>query len=540
MRYLMLAVIAMLFIPLSCGGGGGGGEQALTIEKQALVVDVKKNVETMLEGVDAAIQFLNDSDKFQDLSGAFQDSEEICEPPSPDDPYGDPICYEEDLEPVDLDLTELIEEVIDFIEEGVMSDSQLEEETPTSLLYLLDPESFCSTGDEPGEAREEDEWEEEEDGCVEFLSSIPVRVLFTSPSTDNVNAEILLGEARISLAKIQIHDGLLSIEIDLDDAREALELINQELGEDGEDDEFIPDVMTGKVRLTLEFLDPGVYRLQFEVVEPLDVQVSTDEGDISVQLGTSKQYLLVDASVAGKETLNLVSETGSLDIALPYQLLMNAIYDEEEEGEGSMEGEEGEEEPVEIPNVSGTASIHLAGFTGNLGLSDTDQVNLSNFGLGDSESWVKINNDTVLTVNLNPDDGRTMQIVYGADSDWVYFKPALDLQLDWNMAPVADDFEDLPDFMLNESFSVLFNQGDPNKIVFPEVGEDENEVLKIDNGVLTLTSSAAPDETVTVSAGQCFWFAEDENEMEEGEEEGEDQEPEGHALLSAIEVGDCP
>ena len=537
MKHLMPALIAMLFVPLSCGGGGGG-EQALTIEKQALVIDVKKNVETLLEGVDSAIQFLDDSDKFQEFAGFTQDSEEICEPPSPDNPEGEPICYEEDPEPIDLDLTDLIVEVVDFIEDGVMSDSQLEEETPTKLVYLLDPESFCSFEGEAGgdgEGREYEDLEEDDDDCMEFLSSVPVRISFTSPSEDNVNAEILLGEDRLKLARIQIHDGLLSIEVDLDDARKVLELINQERG-DGED-EFIPDVMTGKIRLSLELLDPGVYRLQFEVVEALDVQVSTDEGDISVQLGKSKQYLLVDASAAGNETLNLVSETGSLDIALPYQFLMNSLYDEEEEGEGSMDGEgEFEEDPVEVPTVSGTASIHLAGFTGNLGLSDTDQIDLSNFGLGDSQSWVNIGNDTVLAVNLNPDDGRSLQIVYGMDSDWVYFKPALDLQLDWNMAPVASDFEDLPDFLLNESFRVLFNQGAPNKIVFPEVGEDETEVLKIDDGVLSLTSSAAPDETVTVSAGQCFWFAEDDDEMEEGE----DQEPEGHALLSAIEVGDCP
>jgi len=539
MKHLMLALMTMLFFPLSCGGSGDdGGEPALTIEKQALVVDVKKNVETMLEGVDDAIQFLNDSDKFQEFAGFAQDSEEICEPPSPDDPGGEPNCYEEDPEPIDLDLVDFVVEAVDFIEDGIMSDSQLEEETSTKLVYLLDPESFCPVEGEDGGDGEGEELEEDEDDCKEFLSSVPVRVSFTSPSTDNVDAEILLGEARLKLARIQIHDGLFSIEIDLDDARKVMELINQERGEG--DDEFIPDVMTGKIRLTLELLDPGVYRLQFEVVEPLDVQVSTDEGDISVQLGTSKQYLLVDASAAGKETLNLVSETGSLDLALPYQFLMNSLYEEEEDDGGSMDGEDGEESPVEVPTVSGTASIHLAGFTGNLGLSDTDQINLSKFGLGDSQSWVSINNDTVFAVNLNPDDGRTMQVVYGMDSDWVYFKPALDLQLDWNMAPVADDFEDLPDFMLNESFSVLFNQGETNKIVFPETGEDETEVFKIDDGILTLTSSAAPDETVTVSAGQCFWFAEDENEMEEGEEEGEDQEPEGHALLSAIKVGDCP
>jgi hypothetical protein len=167
-------------------------------------------------------------------------------------------------------------------------------------------------------------------------------------------------------------------------------------------------------------------------------------------------------------------------------------------------------------------------------------------GLGTETSFVKLDDATLIAVDLNPDNGRGLAASVAPDGDNVIVSvdPLLDFAIAWGLEAILGEFPDLPDWMLQEVFTVALDSATPPKVRFlkDEVGgEGTGSLLEILAGKLVMASTGAPADTVTVSEGLCL------NQKEEAPEERPVAEPppedeetsEAHGLLGNLVGGEC-
>ena len=522
---LSLAALISLF-GLSCDSGNGGSV-AQPIEKAQVALTATANVTFMLTGLNEALQFLDGSDLFQDLF-SFS-GEEICEAVEPGG-EGEPECYTPEPEPVDIDLEPLREGLIDLLTDGVLVDAQLEIEEGTSLTYLLQPAVFCELLADDAEAGGDGEMaDEEDDGCAEFLSGTPIRVRFQSTGEDMLDVAILAGEDKVHVLDIELNKGSIAIEADLAEVQAFLETMD-----DGAEADFEGWTLSGRIRWELVRVGPKVFSMGFSVLQAVSVDGSIDGEAWALTLAPSEGTVTVNGMT---QAVSVEGAIGALDATFPYQALVDSFWDAEGEEDTEMPPSADDIGDWEAPAVSGTAQVHLAGATGACVFEAADEaVEITGLGLGGGTSWVKVNGVTILSLDLNPDAGRAMDLtaglVAGTEDLFMQTVPECDLQLQFKMLGLEADFQDLPSFVSDETVRARLAGAPVPEIRLIE-GEEDGAMM-VEAGTLTLSSTAAPDDTVTAEAGRCVFFTDSEDDGDEPADP-----PEGHELLSAIVVETC-
>jgi len=528
MKRILISLAALsCLLGLSCDSGKSE-PAAQPIEKAQVALIATGNVTFMLTGLNEALQFLNGSDLFQEMFASSE--EEVCEPVEAGSDE-EPLCDTPEPEPMDIDLEFLRKDVIEFLTDGVLVDAQLEAEEGTSVTYLMKPAYFCEmfAGEAEGGGELDMEDEGDDESCADFLAETPIRVRFQSTGEDMLNAEILFGEDKLHVLDIELNKGSVAVEVDLSELQAFVDTLDDQGGSD-----FGSWSLSGRIRLELVREGPKVFTLAFLVLQAVSVDGSIDGDAWAMTLAPSEWTVTVNGVT---EEVALATTVGALDATIPYQAVVDSFWDAEAE----MDGEE--PQPAddiidwEAPTVTGTAQVHLAGLTGaSVFKADDEAVEVTGFGLGGGTSWVKVNGVTIFSVDFNPSAGRVMDLVAGflAGSEDMFLQtvPEFDLSVQFKMVGLEDDFQDLPGFVSDETFQALLTGASVPELRIIE-GEEDG-ALKVEAGTLTLSSTAAPAETVTAEAGQCLFFTEPDDEGEEA-----DAAPEGHEILSLIEVGAC-
>ncbi|MFH1531710.1 MAG: hypothetical protein ABIK09_13370 [Pseudomonadota bacterium] len=529
MKRILISLAALsCLLGLSCDSGKSE-PAAQPIEKAQVALIATGNVTFMLTGLNEALQFLNGSDLFQEMFAFSED--EVCEPVEAGSD-AEPVCYTPEPEPVDIDLESLRKDIIEFLTDGVLVDAQLETEEGTSVTYLMKPGYFCEmfAGDDEGGGEMDLDDAGDDEGCADFLSEIPIRVRFQSTGEDLLDAEILFGEDKLHVLDIELNKGSVAVEVDLSELQAFMETVDDQAESD-----FGSWSLSGRIRVELVREGPKVFSLAFFVLQAVSVDGSIDGDAWAMTLAPSEWTVTVNGV---SEEVALATAVGALDATIPYQAVVDSFWDTE----GEMDGEEPQTPADDIidweaPTVTGTAQVHLAGLTGaSVFKADDEAVEVTGLGLGGGTSWVKVNGVTIFSVDFNPAAGRVMDLVAGfltgSEDLFLQTVPEFDLSVQFKMVGLEDDFQDLPGFVSDETFQALLTGASVPELRIIE-GEEDG-ALKVQAGTLTLSSTAAPAETVTAEAGQCLFFTDSDDEGEEA-----DPAPEGHEILSQIEVGAC-
>jgi len=210
------------------------------------------------------------------------------------------------------------------------------------------------------------------------------------------------------------------------------------------------------------------------------------------------------------------------DVTLPLHSLIESAFNREVQ--------------PDVP-ASDTVKLHLYGPKGGFDLDRTsEQLVLSAVTLGIAPATVRSGSDTLLTVDVNGDSGRTLTVLVEVDAD---DRPRLsaftgfDLDLGYNLAPVADKVVDLWPFAFDDQVKIALTDGSPGATFM----RDEDGVLsllsrvtgpqmRVDAGSFVMTSEAYPDENVSVETDQCLLY--------DGTLDGE------HDILRGYYGDDCP
>lgn len=158
--------------------------------------------------------------------------------------------------------------------------------------------------------------------------------------------------------------------------------------------------------------------------------------------------------------------------------------------------------------------------------ADSDVLSFQDLGFGDNTSTLKHDGNTLLGLDLNALSGRrvNLEVTPTEDGAEIHISPTFDLQLAFAFEHIADQFEGIADYLLNDTLHVWFEGNSPAI----DVGDDQ---FRVTAGTLHLDSQADASVNVSVAAGMCLGEAQDTSEGS-----GESSDGDSHPLASVAAV----
>jgi len=486
----------------------------LEISSHQAALTATENSERALEGLLDAADFLADSTSMADTLNAFGGRSEDCATSPSYCSVGDAscvpaetVCTSSETEAVDLeqtreDLRQNVRELVRELRERILIPENLESETSTSATYRLGPSVLCDAdaSDAPGGAAPSAA--QYDPDCVEQADRMQPRLRLTSPSEGDVDVAVLLGERRHVPLVLELHRQRLGVRLDLGEAL----AVARDQGEDTDAVEHLSGV------LELALIENGArdYSLEVDVLEALQAVMKTDDGNLQLSLAATAPALelrldgnlrRLSANVdlgalrvlgplgrfadlfEGGDTLDVADAAGGNYAALPSDLAIEPL-------------------PEQAPARSyhGLLEFVLAGLEGTLEyVADSDVLHFSHLGLGDATSTIKHDGHTLLALDLNAALGRHVDLVLepAGDGAKISISPGFDLSLALAFQQVRDQFDDLAEYLLDDTWHIWFAGTSPALVT-------ADEQLRVDSGTLHLDTSAHPAENLSVSPGMCL------------------------------------
>lgn len=385
-----------------------------------------------------------------------------------------------------------VDRLVKFLTERVFTDENLESRSGGSATFRLQGDDLCSDGTYQPPV-----------GCRPLVDALEVRVVAASQPDDGLDLTLLIGPQRFDPFLVQLRKKSLAVRTKLDQVRASLAFAQtiQNLPA------RLPAVLEGTVEVRLDQLAPRDFRLALSVVKDVVVEWEGPRGAHSLRLGASAHPLWMVRANAAAGRLELAMDAGPSSYRLPYA-------DVNPKTKAGMW--------LEL-DLSGLSFLALAE-------QGRDELALTSVGLGDGVSTVKLDGQTLFSVQLNETSGHRANLFVRPDLDGqplVEVTPELDLALGFFFAPLEVDGPQ-PEYLRSESYRFSLTGGDKQlvKLLKAEPLTGFRGGLQVRQGTLRLATSRAGVAPVVVSAGQCL--------------SGKSVEPGAHGLLGALAAVPCP
>ncbi|MEE2901887.1 MAG: hypothetical protein VYC39_06130 [Myxococcota bacterium] len=532
--------------------------EPIAVTKQSLKEIFQKNLTTALKGLATTEDITREMEMFEGL-GISITRDDSCdeerssvpdngmnEPPNPD-PQPEP-C-EEDTRTAQERASEMATEATD----ALFDEENLETEEDKKVVYKMvfdcgeeEPEPGDRT-DPPGagdpnnpDPGNDPEPAPEPDDC----EPTTMRMEMSSTRQGDIDIDMLMGDAKEKMLRINLYEKYVGVDVDLKDAYSFLETeLDVETSTDGPN---LPESVEGRITAGVDFSKADTIEASFSIKEAIKVRSEPGEYSYKLDVGVAEPAGSLTVDEVAKSVVGLLNMK-TLDLEI-----MSDIFGSED-------------------LKSGKLNLRLGGFGGSMTLTengDNDTFAVNDINMGDTTTFVKLDDNTLVSIDLNETTGRkfSLNIDREMESTKVGFTPQFDVKVMLALAPLFDENaeEPAPDWLLDETFKVtidgaalpqiqvfdsLFesdddfddtahddpnnsdddssNPGqDPGDPMVPEPEpepEEPTQLLKVVDGLLTLKAIKA-DKTVSVSAGQCLLVGGEEDSMDDpnmGEEESE-------------------
>jgi hypothetical protein len=502
-------------------GTGNPEGDPIGIDHDRAVQTVRDNLTLHMDGLEQSIDFLEDSAPVNSLYELlFGEDEEDEEPPAPPEEPEEGETKDGHDEAFDIDLSEMRDGLIDtMVAKMMLEPMSTVADDGLSIAYAVDPATFCEEEAEEDESEDDAaERVEDEADCTERLTANPFGMTITSDAIGDVNLSMTVGATALEVLDLQLHDDQISAHIDMGKLKTLVEVFIS--AEDFE----LPQTMEGVVGVEVRRNDAQIYTARFVVSEDIHIEPNDDQEPLSLEMSQADapgsitfdgQAMTIDGSLA----------IDPMEVGLPWQMIVDMLHDGEGETETVCETDEetGEEEcreettePTEPPEVDDAMVISVPGVTGTLAYNSTDDAFvLTGVSLGDATTTVMVDGESIIELDLNPDNGRTLDIQLGApgaDDLGLTFSPDFEAQISFAWASVQDAFEDLPDLFLGDTLGVRFGESDTPEFRLLDVHDDIQ--LQVAHGQATFWSSHM-DEDVVIEEGECIGSIDDDTLTEE-------------------------
>ncbi|MBL4637524.1 MAG: hypothetical protein JKY56_26950 [Kofleriaceae bacterium] len=378
---------------------------------------------------------------------------------------------------------------------------------PASLVCASDIEPGLPGDGLPGDGLPEDPVLDPD--CVSNLAAIQP-LIHVESAGDGLDFDLLIGPDKDNPLSLELRTGRLSVVADLAAAKRSAEHISSVTN----DPLDLPQTIEGVVAATIEL--HGTKDVSLSLAIRSDIAISGDiEGEaVSFSLEATDPLLSLRVDEIAQEVTALV-DLKRTQLSIPLHLFAGDSVDDQQ-GDQAL-----------TPD-NRRLDIDWKGYSTTLSLSEAAQsFALTNIGLGDGQSTLKLDGQTFFALEMNADSGHAFDLdiaeVAGA-LPIVAISPELDLELFLDMRIVAEEGdEEVPASLAGETY-VLEIDGAAPSIQSIETSPDEG-AIKVVTGEMRLSSSSATGD-IQVIAGQCLVGS----ELTEGE----------HDILGYLAAGDCP
>ncbi len=487
----------------------GGESELLEISSGQAALTAAENSDRALQGVLDAADFLAASTSIAETLNAFGGAGESCEtsgefcPDGVDCAEPETVCTSDAadadaLEETRQEFRESAESLVRTLRERILIEANLESETSTSATYRLGPDVLCSESDAPVVTGSDPELDPD---CVDQVTRLEPRLVLTSPSEGDIDVTLQLGAERHEPLTLSLYQHSLGVKLDL----EATLAVAREFGDD-EELEGIQE-LSGVLELRLVENAARDYSLELNVLEALEAVVDSDGDSLSASLGASSPAW--DVRVDGNsQTLSAGVDLAAFRLVGPLRAFASLFGgDDVEDSSGAPYGVDLPPVPEPEPrSYTGIIDLFLAGLSGRLSYTaNTDVIAIDNLGFGDATSTLKHDDHTLLGLDLNAASGRHVNLRVSPTDNGaeISITPSFDLRVALAFHYIADQFDGLADYLLDDTFRVWF-AGDA-----PALRSVDGQ-LQVTAGSLHVESSANPSANVVVDAGMCLSEASDE------------------------------
>jgi opacity protein-like surface antigen len=399
----------------------------------------------------------------------------------------------EDLAETHADAMEALDELMDTLKNEVFIEANLESDDGKVVIYKLPLSLVCGNDSQddsdvaPVPEGAAPAPEEQASECETDYDKLQPRLRLSSPKDGDIDVGILLTSEKRNPITLQLYSDRIGATIDLGETLAALTAA-------GEDTSGVQE-LDGKISVELIRNSAQDYSLRGNVLEDVHVVAGDPGEEVSIVLAASEPTteLRLDGEA---HTITGTLNYGALNVIAPLAAFAN-------------------EEPIDeagnvVPKTyTGSIDAVLGGLNGSLKFDgNEDALSFKGIGLGDVSTTVKFEGDTVMKLDVNPEDDRRfdLNVVAGAEGEdaTITFSPTLDLRVLLNFAKLANQLDDIQGWMLDDTLRLWFDGANPSIAL----GDD----FRVVSGTLHIDSSAHPESSLTAEAGVCLIASESEEE----------------------------
>lgn len=520
--------------------GACPADEALTLERPTecspLSADhalawAQANIRGNYLGLAEAVPFVEDTALIEAVENLF--NVEYCSRGERTDENPDPPDECEPGFPLERS-EEFATNVSDFLDEEFLLSDFVESEEDCVVTLRIPPEQLCSDEIQEGET--------EPPECI--WDNVPLRLALWSPQAGDIYAELLVGDERLNPIDARIFVDQFAVIANLPDTLQAIRNM-------ADSDLDLPERVEGLVEANLRQDGEGSYRLDVNFREAVSFAFTIQDlfsmpsQERTMAGGTEAACPAVSVGVNSQSNVfDLLLDLGPVFWDAPHEVFADECEENKEDPGGPCVCQDDELAIVDCEDLG-----HTVFTVGGINLSSTlagdeDRFEIAGFGLGEETSTVVHDDVLVIAVDINPDNGRSLDLVLttGEDEWGLEVTPGLDLHGELH-ADLSPGFLDGAAQWVRDETAVISLLGTSLpalRVVFPQdidpVGDDGVEqtdgFLETLSGILALESLFL-GETKTVAVGECLVGA----PWPEGTTE--EEEAEGRHWFDRLEVVDC-
>lgn len=380
----------------------------------------------------------------------------------------------------------------DFLETRVLLPSNVVVADESSVTYgLLAADLLCTDRNMPGQT-----------GTSALVAYTQCRILYADLELlvlaemvhGGMDLTLMVGRDALKPLTVELRDQRTVARTDLAQFREALALFVERMPENRRQSWPSLSALEGEVVMAIETLSVNVATATVEVTRAIDGILEEHGNPLSFSFAPGTLSLLADGEA---RELVLTADVGALEL-------------EAAEGwrlDGGMEmqcapGDVACKPTQRVLQVDGAIGALLAGLTGEARVEETTElVELKGVGLGPETSRVTLNHKDVISLDLNPADGRTLDLALERDETGLTAEvaPLLDLSLGLFAENAQEVFHAAAhSWMANEVLEISLDEDELPAVRFGVPG------VRVQRGVLSLTSQAMPELDKILEAGHCL------------------------------------
>lgn len=480
-------------ILVACGPKTSGDDEPTASDLAAIA---EGNVERALRGTVTAGGFVADSSTLANSLG-FMGGETCTDQPCtngvcpPADCVSDPVTVD-DLRQSREDMSSSIDSLMKTLREKIFTEENLESESDGAATYRLGPKALCgSSGDSaspgtssggPAPAPQTQGDSGLDPDCVDLVNRLEVRLRLSSAGSDNVDVALLLTPDKRNPATLELYADHVGVVANLGEIKGTLDALGEDTGS------LVS--LAGKLEFELKRNAELDYSFLASVLEDVKIGERQDSGE-TMLIGVGKSIPTVEVRLDGNaRTVTGTLDVGPITVSGPLNGFRDLFDPEEYDANGL---------PIPRPVYQGTVDGLLAGIEAGVTLDGSkDKLTLDHLGLGDQTSTLKVDQNVIAALDVNPNAGRHFDLSLEKQDNGTLatFMPTLDVSVLLKFAPLMAQIQNISPALLDNALHFWFDGTNPSI----QTGNDQ---LRIVNGTLHYTDMYDPTHDLTATAGSC-------------------------------------